>query len=449
MPRNLRVPSSLLGGVPLGRSLSPYPAVVSAILVAAKHQSGWLLRPGDAGDPRMPENHTKDGGMRLLATAAVLVGFGGEKGRWWRLNKFDRHSRCFLPGMEQLQRWDSNGGRGLEYELVASSSSGRTVTRGGGIYNLDHDYDESDEDDSSPSSRLRRTSSSSLSALSSWYSSALERHELPTKCASSGVLAAVGDVVAQLVTAEYGNSIPTKAAFRLDKRRTLAMFADGLVVTAPLLHYVYGLYERIAPTEERREGDDESASSAPFGRMGRARAVAIHILLDNFVMVYLYVALMMAVTSLLEGRILTIIPEMKEGYFLAVRASMKVSLLGYAPVEFMSFYSLPRNLRVLAVSASVDYVLLGWRIVTMNSGFQVLEFAPNSSVNLVIVSRNLALIALRTGERDGRSLGRGDELCDAQEQALKIQMVIGNRSGCLIHHSDLPVVSQGLSALQF
>ena len=134
------------------------------------------------------------------------------------------------------------------------------------------------------------------------------------------------------------------------------------------------LYEWIAPTEERTGGgDDKAASSAPSGKMGRARAVAIHILLDNFVMVFLYVALMMAVTSLLEGRILTFIPEMKEGYFTAVRASMQVSLLGYAPVEFMSFYSLPRNLRVLAVSVSVcrlcssgphktQRVQSGWRI---------------------------------------------------------------------------------------
>ena len=309
--------------------------------------------------------------MRLLATTAVLAGFGWKKGRRWRLAKFDRPPSG--SGMEQQQRWDSNGGRGLEYELTepsscaavrrrraSASSPGVVAMRGAGIDNIDSEDGESDGDDSSSSSRrLRRTSSSPLSALSSWYSSVLERHELPTKCASSGVLAAVGDVVAQLVTAEYGAfttaaTTANKATFRLDKRRTLAMFADGLVVTAPLLHYVNGLYEWIAPTENDGSSDDEAASLAPSGRIGRARAVAIHILLDNFVMVYLYVALMMGVTSLLEGRILTIIPEMKKGYFPAVRASMKVSLLGYAPIQYMSFYRLPRNLRVLAVSVSAD-----------------------------------------------------------------------------------------------
>mmetsp|Transcript_30933 Transcript_30933/g.73730 ORF Transcript_30933/g.73730 Transcript_30933/m.73730 type:complete len:295 (+) Transcript_30933:306-1190(+) len=275
--------------------------------------------------------------MRLLSTAAFLAGVG-ENRRWWNLSKFDGLPSGY--GIEQRQRARIRAHRAFFL------GHGRVVARGGGMDNLDRDCGESYDDDSSSSSRrLRRTSSSPLSALSSWYLSALERHELLTKCASAGVLTAVGDVFAQLVAAT------NKATFRLDKRRTLAMFADGLVVTAPLLHFVCALYEWIAPTEEKSGGGDNKAtSSAPSRRMGRARAVAIHILLDNFVLVYLYVALMMAVTSLLEGRILTIIPEMKEGYFTAVRASIKVSLLGYAPVQFMSFYSLPRNLRVLAVN---------------------------------------------------------------------------------------------------
>ena len=173
--------------------------------------------------------------------------------------------------------------------------------------------------------------------------------------------------------------------------------------------------------------------------MGRARAVAIHILLDNFVMVFLYVALMMAVTSLLEGRILTFIPEMKEGYFTAVRASMQVSLLGYAPVEFMSFYSLPRNLRVLAVSVSAcrlcssgpyaRRVQSGWRIEPDSRHEFTLDFVWDSQAQDSLFDSNLlvTLLALMSyttslGECDGRGLGCSDELRDAQEQALRIEL---------------------------
>ena len=78
-----------------------------------------------------------------------------------------------------------------------------------------------------------------LPSMMSWYMSNMEKHELATKCISTGCLAMFGDICAQGIGQYLANGNPF--ANKLDNLRMIAMFADGTLCTGPLLHYAYEL----------------------------------------------------------------------------------------------------------------------------------------------------------------------------------------------------------------
>mmetsp|Transcript_29175 Transcript_29175/g.53812 ORF Transcript_29175/g.53812 Transcript_29175/m.53812 type:complete len:203 (-) Transcript_29175:180-788(-) len=180
----------------------------------------------------------------------------------------------------------------------------------------------------------------------------LNTHELRTKFISSGILALVADVCAQRV----GHSMNLKstggnALLILDKRRMMAMFVDGFACTGPLLHYVYEFYEWVIPTHDgdttNTEDNRTDNHSAPKRRFSAALA---HTLFDNFVMVIVYITVLMVTTALLEGRHALIPHELMHDLIPAVKVSWKVSIMGFAPLQLLSFHFLPIKLRVLAVN---------------------------------------------------------------------------------------------------
>jgi hypothetical protein len=63
----------------------------------------------------------------------------------------------------------------------------------------------------------------------------------------------------------------------------------------------------------------------------------------------------MVFTGILEGRASLIKHELMNDLIPAVKVSWRVSAMGYAPMQFLSFHYLPRKLRVLAVN-SLDVV---------------------------------------------------------------------------------------------
>ena len=112
-----------------------------------------------------------------------------------------------------------------------------------------------------------------LSAISSWYMTRLELAPLITKCITGGIVALIGDYGAQWF--EYksfrskaitpssadpafalragGHPTPTKRAMSLSihgtyaVRRGIARFLECLLISSPLMHYGYGLFESIMP----------------------------------------------------------------------------------------------------------------------------------------------------------------------------------------------------------
>ncbi|KAL3811399.1 hypothetical protein ACHAXA_000478 [Cyclostephanos tholiformis] len=193
---------------------------------------------------------------------------------------------------------------------------------------------------------------SPTTAIATWYMNQMNSHELRTKFISSGVLAVVGDVCAQ-AAGHYMSVEPAKDVISLDRQRMIAMFVDGLICTGPLLHYVYEMYEWILPTHG--DSEDGQADKSPSRERKKLLAALAHVLFDNFVMCIVYITVLMIATGIMEGKMCFIPHELRHDLIPAVKVSWKVSAMGYAPMQFLSFHFLPRKLRVLAVN-SLDVV---------------------------------------------------------------------------------------------
>ena len=214
-------------------------------------------------------------------------------------------------------------------------------------------------DESDISNKSKQRMILSPYSITTWYMKQLDTHELRTKFASSAILALVGDVCAQKVVTHYMNPIEAATA-KLDKRRMMAMFIDGLVCTGPLLHYVYECYEWMLPTHDNNvivNTKDDATSSIqitakenPSSARKRFLNATIQVLFDNFIMAVIYISLIMITTGILEGRQSSIVHELKHDLIPALKVSWRVSILGYIPAQLLSFHFLPIKLRVLAVN---------------------------------------------------------------------------------------------------
>lgn len=210
-----------------------------------------------------------------------------------------------------------------------------------------------------------KNNSSPISTIRTWYMNQLEAHELPTKFISSGILALIGDVIAQIVGHHFmlAKSTTSEAIrMTIDKRRMLALFMDGVICTGPLLHYIYEFYEWILPTHDKdimgTDGEKDTLAEAndlekTTTSKRKFMAALTHVLFDNFVMIFVYIALLILFTGVVESRYTTLldgITELRNELMPSVKVSWKVSAMGYAPAQLLAFHFLPMKLRVLAVN---------------------------------------------------------------------------------------------------
>ncbi len=240
---------------------------------------------------------------------------------------------------------------GNMYEIVGVKSRQRpgqsttdvmVIPCGGDIDN--GTYIEEDEMKSILGDNNLRTSP--IGAIGKWYMNQINAHELRTKFISAGVLSLVGDVCAQNARRYLDDSV---SATWLDKQRLVAMFLEGLLCTGPLLHFVYELYERVLPTHAV-VNDNGEIDKSPSAKRKLLLASAAHVLFDNFFMCIVYIAVLMVATAIMEGKTSLIRHELAHDLIPALKVSWKVSIMGYAPMQFLSFHFLPRKLRVLAVN---------------------------------------------------------------------------------------------------
>ncbi len=131
-----------------------------------------------------------------------------------------------------------------------------------------------------------------------------------------------------------------------DFRRGLARFLECLLVSSPLMHYGYELFEYILPVVA---GDG----------IYRSLAALSHVVADSVFLDGIFVCTGIIATGLLEGHSLRqhVLPNLRNVYVPTMKASVCTSS-ALIPLQFLSFRFLPVQLRVLSVNA-VDLIWTG------------------------------------------------------------------------------------------
>lgn len=186
------------------------------------------------------------------------------------------------------------------------------------------------------------------SAFIAWYLSLLDATPLLTKCVTGGLIALTGDYGAQWF--EWKSKQASKESDNMPRykiRRGIARFLECLLISSPLMHYGYDLFETLVPTV--------GGGSALY----RSVAALTHVLADCILLDAIFVMTGIVCTSLLEGQRFRkqVIPNLKRVYWPTLKAS--IMTCGFlAPFQFLSFRFLPLSLRVLSVNA-VDLIWNG------------------------------------------------------------------------------------------
>ena len=214
------------------------------------------------------------------------------------------------------------------------------------------------------------------SSFFAWYLSRLENAPLFTKCITGAFISMAGDYCAQWLEwkakqhqasstgpsadntimktelslraggsmTERGNPLSIHGTY--DIRRGAARFLECMLISSPLMHYGYDLFERIMPVV---------GGSAVY----RSCAALMHVLADCVFLDAIFVMTGIVFTSLLEGQRLRkqVIPNLQKVYLPTLKASI-MTCGALMPLQFLSFRFLPVNLRVLSVNA-VDLIWTG------------------------------------------------------------------------------------------
>ena len=176
-----------------------------------------------------------------------------------------------------------------------------------------------------------------------WYMAQLTANPIATKSVTAGVIGAVGDYMAQgldrlLESKSAKSNVERSFEFRYDARRGLSCLLYGLLISGPLMHLAYDLFETILPVSTGAAG------------AGSGLAAISHVLADSIFLDSLFVATTFIVTGVMEGyNRRQIGSQLKSDYLPTLKASW-VTSLGLLPIEFLCFRYLPVSLRVMAVN---------------------------------------------------------------------------------------------------
>ena len=196
-----------------------------------------------------------------------------------------------------------------------------------------------DDDNARIPSTAAATAAAAFYRVATWYRESLEARPVITKSATAALIGACGDVLAQMIEArrtQHGVSFQWSG---LQVRRMLAIAAEGLFISGPLMHLSYEALEEYFPIF----ADDGSSSDDSWFM------VILQVLVDAILMDSLFVATVILSGALLEGRGDGIAKVMRAAYIPAVRASWKTSLV-WSPIQLLSFKYVPLHFRVVAVN---------------------------------------------------------------------------------------------------
>lgn len=174
-----------------------------------------------------------------------------------------------------------------------------------------------------------------LLSFTDWYLKELDGSPLLTKSVTAGLIQFVGDYAAQC----YEDNIyhddserktliwwPTK---HYNCRRGLSLFVDGLILSGPLMHYGYQWMEEAIPTHN-----------------GDWKAIVCHVLIDDYVIDNLYIALSFVFTGVSEGHGKDLSSIFRKDFWATTRASLCTNLL-LIPIEYFCFGYLSIRFRTL------------------------------------------------------------------------------------------------------
>eukprot|EP00578_Thalassiosira_sp_NH16_P031537 CAMPEP_0181080978 /NCGR_PEP_ID=MMETSP1071-20121207/2859_1 /TAXON_ID=35127 /ORGANISM="Thalassiosira sp., Strain NH16" /LENGTH=389 /DNA_ID=CAMNT_0023162499 /DNA_START=173 /DNA_END=1342 /DNA_ORIENTATION=- len=232
-----------------------------------------------------------------------------------------------------------------------------------------------------------------LASFSSWYLTRLEAAPLLTKCITGGIIALCGDygaqwfeharrrskrperkpsseIAAMSLHAGDDGSVSKRErqrrsndnnAFSMrktyDVRRGLARFLECLLISSPLMHYGYDLFESILPVVVETGG---AAMGGASSNLYRSFAALTHVLADGIFLDGIFVFTGILATGLFEGRYRSpseALLNLRNAYLPTLKASVMTSG-ALIPLQFLSFRFLPVQLRVLSVNA-VDLIWTG------------------------------------------------------------------------------------------
>lgn len=157
-----------------------------------------------------------------------------------------------------------------------------------------------------------------------FYIKLLDRYPLATKTATSAVITAIGDIIAQYIA----------GANKLDWRRVFALFIVGAALTAPLFHYVYEYLELAIPASRGW------------------RNVVAQLCVDQLLAAPLWLAAFFPTVLLIERATLdertlaAISAQYQRDYVPSLLLTWKI----FIPMQALSFTLLPASLRVLALN---------------------------------------------------------------------------------------------------
>jgi hypothetical protein len=181
-----------------------------------------------------------------------------------------------------------------------------------------------------------------------WYFAQLHARPIVTNILTAGVLAMIGDYVAQNVqryltgsTRSSSNIAALQSRASYNKRRGLSSLMDGLFISGPLMYFSYQLFERILPVSG--------------GGSASALAAVLHVAADSIFLDSFFIATTIVVTGRFEGYSTRQLKhQLKTDYFSTLLASW-VTSLALSPMAFLCFRYLPVSFRALSVHL-LDFV---------------------------------------------------------------------------------------------
>lgn len=148
----------------------------------------------------------------------------------------------------------------------------------------------------------------------------LKLYPVLTKAVSSGILSALGNLLAQIIKKKQ-----KKDAQSLDVSGLLRYVVYGLFVTGPLSHYLYLFMEYLVPPE------------VPWARVKR-------LLLDRLFFAPTFLLLFFFIMNLLEGKSVSVfVAKMRSGFWPALQMNWRM----WTPLQFININYVPLQFRVL------------------------------------------------------------------------------------------------------